>query len=102
MRFLVQATMPVEAGNALIRDPNFSKRLDAVLAALKPEAAYFGVQCGQRTMFLIVDMKETAQLPAIVEPLWLSFQADVKLIPVMDKADMAKATPAIQQAVKQF
>ena len=26
MRFLVKATIPVEAGNALVRDPNFSKR----------------------------------------------------------------------------
>lgn len=102
MRFLVQATIPVEAGNALVRDPNFSKRLDAVLASIKPEAAYFAVHCGQRTMFLIVDIKDAAHSPAIAEPLWLAFHADVKLTLLMDQADMAKATPAIQQAVKQF
>jgi hypothetical protein len=27
MRFLVKATLPVEAGNALARDPNFGQRI---------------------------------------------------------------------------
>ena len=102
MRLLVKATMPVDAGNALVRDPNFSKRMESILAAIKPEATYFAVADGQRTIYLIVRVTDGSQLPAIAEPLWLSLKADVECIPLMDQADMAKATPAIQQAAKTF
>ena len=102
MRFLVKATIPVEAGNALVQDPQFGSRLERLLGDLKPETAYFAIAGGQRTMYFIVNVAEASQTPAIAEPLWLDFQADVELIPVMTKADMAKATPAILQAAKKY
>ena len=100
MRFLVKVTIPVEAGNALVRDPNFSTRMDEILGEIKPEKAYFAVEGGQRTIYLIVKVAEASQTPAIAEPFWLSMQAHVELTPIMDQADMAKATPAIMQAAK--
>ncbi len=102
MLFLVKATIPVEAGNALVRDPQFSKRMETLLGAIKSQAVYFSVECGQRAIYLIVNMKDMSQLPSIAEPLWLSLNADVKFIPLMDQADMAKATPAIMQAATQY
>ena len=102
MRCLVKATMPVEAGNALVQDPNFSKRLESILGDLKPEAVYFAIERGQRTIYLIVNAVSGADLPAIGEPLWLSLHADVEIIPLMDRADMAKATPSILQAAKKY
>ena len=54
MRFLVKATIPVEAGNDLVRDPSFGDRLHQVLADIEPEAAYFTAQDGQRTIYLVV------------------------------------------------
>ncbi len=102
MRFLVKASMPVEAGNALVRDPNFAKRLEDILGAIKPEAAYFAAEGGQRTVYLVVQIAESHQLPAIAEPLWLSLKANVDFIPAMDQAEMAKAQPSIEQAGKKF
>ena len=102
MRFLVKATIPVEAGNALVSDPNFGKRLEEILGDIKPEKAYFALDCGQRTIYLVVNVSEASQTPAIAEPLWLSLKADVDFIPLMDQADMAKAAPAIAQAAKKY
>jgi hypothetical protein len=102
MRFLVKATIPVEAGNALVRDPSFRQRLEGILGDIKPEGAYFAAAGGQRTVYLVVNMDSVHQLPAIAEPLWLSLHANVEFIPVMDQADMAKATPSIEQAVKKY
>ena len=102
MRFLVKATIPVEAGNELVQDPQFGNRLERLLGDLKPEAAYFAIADGQRTMYLIVNVAEAFQTPAILEPLWLDFRADVEFVPVMTKADMAKATPSIMQAAKKY
>ena len=102
MRFLVKATIPVEVGNDLVRDPNFGKRMEDILGDIKPEAVYFVPEDGQRTMYLVVNMQDASQLPAIVEPLWLSLKANVICIPAMDQADFAKAAPAIQQAARKY
>ena len=102
MRFLVKGTIPVDAGNALVRDPNFSKRMEDILGDVRPEAAYFTAQGGQRTVYLVVNMESADQIPAIAEPLWLSLSASVEFIPLMDQADFAKARPAIEQAGKKY
>ncbi len=102
MRFLVKATIPVEAGNALVQDPNFGKRLESIVSDLKPETVYFAVEGGQRTIYLIVNVADASQTPGIAEPLWLSFSADVEFVPIMNQADMVKATPSIAQAAKKY
>ena len=51
MRFLVRATIPVEAGNALVGDPNFGKVMEDILSDLKPEAVYYCAEQGQRTIY---------------------------------------------------
>ena len=102
MRFLVKATIPVEAGNALVGDPNFGKRLEEITQDLKPEAVYFAIEGGQRTIYFVVNAADASQTPAIAEPLWLALNADVEFIPVMNQADMAKAVPAIARAAQKY
>jgi len=102
MRFLVRAKLPVETGNALVKDPNFSKRMDEIMGAIKPEAAYFAAEGGQRTVYFVVNLQDSYQLPSIAEPLWLSLKADVEFIPAMSAPDFAKAAPLIQQATQKF
>ena len=41
MRFLVKVTIPVEAGNAVVRAGRLGKTINSILDSLKPEAAYF-------------------------------------------------------------
>ncbi len=102
MRFLVKATMPVEAGNAFVRDPNFEKLTEEILAEVKPEAVYFALEGGQRTLYFVVNVGETHQIPGIAEPLWLSLKASVEFIPALDQAEFARAVPAIQRAASKF
>ena len=56
MKFLVKATIPVEAGNAMVKDPNFQSRMDMVMGDVRPEAAYFTIEDGQRTGYFIVNV----------------------------------------------
>ena len=102
MRFLLKATIPVEAGNALVRDPNFGKVMEDILADLKPEAVYYAVEHGQRTVYFVVNVEQTHQIPALAEPLWLSWKANVELIPAMNQAEFSKAIPALERAVKKY
>ncbi len=102
MRFLVKATIPVEAGNVLVRNPKFGERMHEVLEDIKPEAVYFTINGGQRTLYLVVEVSDASQIPAVAEPLWLSWEASVEFIPAMSEKDFAKAAQHIERAAKKY
>src|SRR5882762_9232367 len=102
MRFLMKVSMPVEAANAVIRNGSLAKTMQSILADLKPEAAYFCDDDGMRTGFLVFDMQDVSQIPAVAEPWFLAFNAAVEIHPVMTPADLAKAQPGIDAAVKKY
>jgi hypothetical protein len=77
--------------------------MEAILAALKPEAVYcYADDDGQRCCSVVFDMKDPSQIPGVAEPWFLAFNAKVSLRPVMTPADLAKAAPSIAKAVKQY
>ena len=49
-----------------------------------------------------MDLKEASQIPAIVEPWFLAFNASIDIQPVMKPEDLMKAAPAIERAVKKY
>ena len=102
MRFLVKARMDVEAANALASAGKLGSTIQSILEELKPEAAYFVADEGQRTAILIINMEDTSQIPAIAEPWFLAFNADIEATPAMVAEDLEKAGPAIEEAVKKF
>ena len=90
MRFVMKVRIPVDSGNAALRDPEFGKKMQDYLAEVKAEAAYFTSANGQRGGYIVVDMADTSQIPAIAEPLFLWLKADVEFQPVMKPEDLAK------------
>jgi hypothetical protein len=102
MRCLLKASIPVETGNAAISDGSLGKTIDAILADLKPEAAYFATDNGRRTSFIFFDLKDPSQIPAIAEPWFLAFDADIEIQPAMNLDDLKKAGPGIERAVKNY
>ena len=102
MRFMVKARMDVEAANALASAGKLGSTIQSILEELKPEAAYFVADEGQRTAILVIDMEDPSQLPAVVEPWFLAFNADIEATPAMIAEDLEKAGPAIAQAVKKY
>ena len=102
MRFLIKVNMQVEAANAAVRAGTLGSTIQSILADLKPEAAYFAADNGQRTGFLIVEMKSASQIPAIAEPWFLAFNASIEFHPVMVPEDLAEASSAIEAAAKRF
>jgi hypothetical protein len=92
----------VDAGNALVRDPNFGQRVQDMLGDIRPEAVYFAVADGQRTVYAVVNFEGTHELPRIAEPFWLALKATVEFIPVMTQDDFAQAAPLIEQAAKKY
>ena len=102
MRFLVRASLPVETANKSMKDGTFSATMQSILADIKPEAAYFTDTNGMRSAYLIVDMQDASQLPAIAEPLFQAFNASIEVHLVMTAEDLGKAAPAIEQAARKY
>jgi hypothetical protein len=103
MRMLLRVSIPVEAGNAAAKAGTLASTCERILADLKPEAAYFFADDnGQRTGSIVFDMKDTSQIPAIAEPWFLAFNAQVTIRPVMNPQDLATASPSIGKAVQQY
>ena len=90
MRFLVRARIPTEAGNKIVQDPDFLKKLEEYMDKVKPEAAYFLPQAGERSSAFIVNIESNYQLPSFVEPLFGWMGANVEVIPVMNFDDLKK------------
>ncbi len=102
MRFLVKARMDVEAANDHARAGILGSTIQSILEDLKPESAYFVADEGQRTAYLFLDMQDPSDLPAVAEPWFLAFNADVVAQPAMIAEDLEKAGPDIEQAVKKY
>ena len=102
MRFLLKANIPVDAGNAAAEAGKLGETSQSILADLKPEAVYFTDDHGQRTAFIVLNMQDASQIPAMAEPWFLTFNASVEIHPVMVPEDLLKAGPAIEQAVKKY
>jgi hypothetical protein len=49
-----------------------------------------------------MNMDDASQLPAIAEPWFLALNAAIEVTPAMIPADLQKAGPAIEKAVKTF
>jgi len=99
---MIKASMSTEAANDVARDGQLGATIQSILDDLKPEAAYFTEDVGERTAILIVDLAEASQIPAVAEPWYLAFDARVEFSPLMVPEDLAKAGPGIEAAVKKF
>ena len=91
MRVLLIAKAPHKEFNAAVKDGSAGGKLKKILEAMKPEAVYFTALHGVRTAVVVVDLPDASKIPALAEPWFLTFGADVDILPVMTPADLAKA-----------
>lgn len=91
MRMLVHAKIPHEPFNTALRNGTAGETLRRILEETKPEAVYFTEYNGRRGAILIVDMADPSKAPALAEPWFLSFNADVEFHIVMSPEDLARA-----------
>lgn len=102
MRMLLKVSIPVEAGNSAVRNGTLGSTIKSILDDLKPEAAFFAEENGERTGYIFFDMKESSQLPSIAEPWFLAFDAKLTVRPAMNPQDLATAGPGFEKAIKTY
>jgi hypothetical protein len=74
-----------------VKDGTAGAKLKKILDAIKPEAAYFTEKNGGRGAVLIVDLPDASKIPALAEPWFLTFEADVEFHVVMTPDDLGRA-----------
>src|SRR5215469_2417626 len=99
---LMQISIPVAAGNKAAQTGAFGEPFQRILDTLKPEAAYFTATAnGERGGFIVFDLKDTSEIPAVAELSFLNYDARITMPPVMNAQDLEKAAPGIEKAVKE-
>ena len=91
MRMLLNVKIPHEEFNKAIKDGSVGNKMRRILDDTKPEAVYFTEQNGKRGAILIIDLADPFQVPALAEPWFLTFNADVEFHIAMTPDDLQKA-----------
>jgi hypothetical protein len=85
---MLRITIPASSGNKAIEDGSLPRIIQNTLETLKPEAPYFFPEHGKRTSLMVFDLKDPSQIPAVAEPFFMGFDAEVEMIPVMNAQDL--------------
>jgi hypothetical protein len=91
MRMLQMVRLPHETFNAAVRDGSAGPKTQAILDAVKPEAVYFTEMNGLRTVIMLVELEKPSRVPALAEPWFLTFEADVEFHVVMGPQELQEA-----------
>ena len=103
MRVLLTFRIHPEKGDQLIKEGRIGETMESILEELQPEAAYFTDVEGTRGGFLVVNMEDASQIPAMTEPLFLGLGATVHMQPVMIPEDLRGAAgEALQQMAQKY
>ena len=96
MRMMLRWTVPVERGNEAIKDGSLAQTIESLLEELKPEAAYFWPENGERAGMIVFDMADPTQIPQIAEPLFMNLDASVEFMPVMNAGDLKQGISKVR------
>ena len=98
MRTLLTVKTDMSASNKAVMDGSLAKLIQSTMERIKPEAAYFCTQDGNRGCFMVFDLKDPSEIPVITEPLFQGLNAKVEFSPVMNIEDLQKGLSQVQQS----
>jgi hypothetical protein len=102
MRVMIKFAIPVDAGNDAIRSGKLEAVQQRILEDLKPEAAYFFAEGGERAGLFVVDMKESSEIAGIAERFFLGLNASIEMVPVMAPEDLRKGLSGVQDTIQRY
>jgi len=102
MRIMVKFRFPVNEGNDVIRTGRIAQIFQQLAEDLKPEAAYFYPEGGERAGHFIVNMQDGSEVAGIAERFFFGLHADIEMTPVMTAEDLQKALGGIESTIKRY
>ncbi|MGZ9931092.1 hypothetical protein ACXNSR_14490 [Streptomyces sp. NC-S4] len=98
MRVMLRAHMDTAATNEGIKTGALPQAIRTLMEKVKPEAAYFGLHEGVRSCWMVFDLQDSAQMPPLMEDLFVQFNAEVDVAPVMNAEELAKGLAAMKSS----
>ncbi|MBV8355308.1 MAG: hypothetical protein JO101_08315, partial [Candidatus Eremiobacteraeota bacterium] len=75
---LAHILIPTDGGNEAIRSGRMGSLMKDFLEKTKAEAAYFAVDHeGERSGYIVFDMKDSSEMPPLFEPLFQELHARI-------------------------
>jgi len=102
MRMMVRFSFPTEEGNEGLKSGKVLKAFGMIMEELKPEAAYFYPDGGERGGLFVINMEQGSDVAEVAERFWYGLNANVEMTPVMTAEDLQKAMPAVEGIAKRF
>ena len=102
MRVMIKFRFPVDTGNDAIRNGRVKKVFKQIAQELKPEAAYFFPQGGERGGLLVVDMTASSHIVEIAERFFFGLNAKVEMVPVMALEDLEQGLSSVEGIVQRY
>lgn len=102
MRVMVKFRFPVESGNDAIRGGKVAKVFEQIMTDLKPEAAYFYPEDGQRAGHFVVNMTDSSQVAQTAERFFFGLNATVSMLPVMSAEDLQKGLAGVDEIARTY
>jgi len=102
MRVMVKFRFPVDEGNEVIRTGRIAQIFQQLTEDLKPEAAYFYPDGGERAGHFIVNMQDGAEVAGIAERFFFGLHAEIEMTPVMTAEDLQKALSGIKKTIERY
>jgi len=91
MQMLLHLKLPHEPFNTAVRNGSAARTIERILSDTKPEAVYFTNYDGRRGAIMLVDVADPSAIPALAEPWFLAFDADVTFHIVMKPEELHQA-----------
>jgi hypothetical protein len=102
LRIMVKFRFPVEAGNPAMRSGKVGKVMEQIMTDLKPEAAYFYPDAGQRGGHFVFNMTDSLQVAQTAERFFFGLNATIEMIPVMSAEDLQKGLAGVDDIVRAY
>ena len=91
MRMLLHVDFPPEPFNQAVKDGTVGQKVRRILEDIRPEAVYFTEENGRRGAILVVDLADPSRVPALAEPWFLAFNAEVRFRIALTPEDLEKS-----------
>ncbi len=98
MRMMLRVSIPVEKGNAAIKNGSLANTFQQFMDLAKPEAAYFVADRGKRTAYFFFDLKQPSDIPSVAEPFFAKLHAAIYLTPAMNADDVKAGLEAAKSS----
>ncbi len=102
MRVMIKFKIPTDKGNEMVREGKVGPLMQQIMTDLKPEAAYFMSDDGDRTGLWFVNMNDPSEIALAADKFYLALNAKVDFFPVMTAEDLGKAMAGMAENLRRY